>query len=176
MAFEFESGTHNYGLDNREASYKFFDSVFIWMTQEEFPNTDTEIESAEDLAVPVSKDNLTILSLAQSLAKSIHHEVPAQPGVGLHQREKLKTSGALCAGHLDARVAHQRHSRKEWRATHTLRWSNGLSATAYSSTVTALETAPTTILMADAGMPSTMVDVADDVDRGKATYPQPAVL
>jgi dienelactone hydrolase len=75
-----DPGTHNYGLDNREASYKFFDSVFhIDASPEEFPNTDTEVKSLEDLVVGLPKDNLTILSLAQSLAKSIHHEVPAQP-------------------------------------------------------------------------------------------------
>ncbi|MGB6110260.1 MAG: prolyl oligopeptidase family serine peptidase, partial [Acidobacteriaceae bacterium] len=35
-----DPGTHNYGLDNREASYKFFDSVFhIDASPEEFPNT-----------------------------------------------------------------------------------------------------------------------------------------
>ena len=165
-------GTHNYGLDNREASYKFFDSVFhIDASQEEFPNTDTEIESAEDLAVPVSKDNLTILSLAQSLAKSIHHEVPAQPTAewASTQREKLKQVVRYAPVTLThAWPISATHEKGVESHAYRFEFSNGLSATGILfRSVTALETAPTTILMADAGMPSTMVDVADDVDRGQ---------
>lgn len=167
-----DPGTHNYGLDNRQASYKFFDSVFhIDVSTEEFPNTDTEIESAEDLAVPVPKDNLTILSLAQSLAKSIHYEVPAQPNAqwASTQREQLKQ----VVRYAPVTLTHAwpiSATQEKGVESHVYRFefSNGLSATGIQfRSVTAPETAPTTILMADAGMPSTMVDVADDVDRGQ---------
>lgn len=165
-------GTHNYGLDNREASYKFFDSVFhIDASSDEFPNTETEIQSAEDLAVPVPKDNLTILSLAQSLAKAIHHEVPAQPGAewASSQRSELKHVVRYTPVTLThAWPISATHEKGVESHAYRFEFSNGLSATGILfRSVTAPETAPTTILIADAGMPSTMVDVADDVDRGQ---------
>jgi dienelactone hydrolase len=165
-------GTHNYGLENREASYKFFDSVFhIDASPDEFPNTDTEIETAEDLAVPLPTDNLTILSLAQSLAKSIHHEVPAQPSTewASSQRTKLKQVVRYAPVTLThAWPISATHEKGVESHAYRFEFSNGLSATGILfRSVTAPEAAPTTIVMADAGMPSTMVDVADDVDRGQ---------
>ncbi|MFZ0516463.1 MAG: hypothetical protein WB950_01055 [Acidobacteriaceae bacterium] len=167
-----DPGTHNYGLDNREASYKFFDSVFhIDASPEEFPNTDTEIEAAENLAVPLPKDNLTILSLAQSLAKSIHHEVPAQPSTewASSQRTKLKQVVRYASVTLThAWPISATHEKGVESHAYRFEFSNGLSATGILfRSVTAPEAASTTIVMADAGMPSTMVDVADDVDRGQ---------
>ncbi|MGB8479973.1 MAG: prolyl oligopeptidase family serine peptidase [Acidobacteriaceae bacterium] len=167
-----DPGTHNYGLDNREASYKFFDYAFhIDASPDEFPDTDTEIQSAEDLAVPVPKDNLTILTLAQSLAKSIHHEVPAQPSTewASTQREQLKQ----VVRYTPVTVTHAwpisaTHEKGVESHAYRFEFSNGLSATGILfRSVTAPENASTTILIADAGMPSTMVDVADDVDRGQ---------
>ncbi len=167
-----DPGTHNYGLNNREASYKFFDSVFhIDAPSEEFPDTDTEIETAEDLAVPVPKDNLTILSLGQSLAKSIHHEVPAQPNAqwAASQRAQLKK----VVRYSTVTVAHAwpisaTHEKGLESHAYRFEFSNGLSATGILfRSVTAPENAPTTILISDTEMPSTMVDVADDVDRGQ---------
>jgi dienelactone hydrolase len=165
-------GTHNYGLDNREASYKFFDSVFhIDASPEEFPNTATEIRSAEDLAVPLPKDNLTILSLAQSLVKPIHHEVPAPPSAewAASQRIKLKQVVRYTPVTLThAWPISATHEKGLESHAYRFEFNNGLSATGVLfRSVTAPETAPTTILIADAGMPSTMVDVADDVDRGQ---------
>jgi hypothetical protein len=167
-----DPGTHNYGLDNRQASYKFFDTVFhVDASPDEFPDTDTEIESAEDLAVPVPKDNLTILSLAQSLAKSIHHEIPAQPNAEWisTQRAKLKQVVRYAAITLThAWPISATHEKGVESHSYRFEFSNGLSATGILfRSVTDPETAPTTILIADAGMPSTMVDVADDVDRGQ---------
>ena len=165
-------GTHNYGLDNREASYKFFASVFhIDASPEEFPNTDTEIQSAEDLAVPVPKDNLTILSLAQSLAKSIHHEVPAQPST--EWASSQQTNLKQVVRYTPVTLTHAwpisaTHEKGVESHAYRFEFSNGLSATGILfRSVTAPETAATTILMADAGMPSTMVDVANDLDRGQ---------
>jgi hypothetical protein len=165
-------GTHNYGLDNRQASYKFFDSAFhIDASPDEFPDTATEIESAEDLAVPIPKDNLTILSLAQSLAKSIRHEPPAQITAdwASSQRTKLKKMVRYSSVTLDhAWPINATHEKGVESHAYRFEFSNGLSATGILfRSVTAPETAPTTILIADAGMPSTMVDVADDVDRGQ---------
>ncbi|MHB1935965.1 MAG: alpha/beta hydrolase family protein [Acidobacteriaceae bacterium] len=167
-----DPGTHNYGLDNREASYKFFDSVFhIDASPREFSNTDTEIETAEDLAVAVPRDNLTILSLAQSLAKSIHHEVPLPTSAewAASQRTQLKK----VARYSPVAVTHAwpisaTHEKGLESHAYRFEFSNGLSATGILfRSITSPENAPTTVLVSDAGMPSTMVDVANDVDRGQ---------
>ncbi|MGH9615352.1 MAG: alpha/beta hydrolase family protein [Acidobacteriaceae bacterium] len=165
-------GTHNYGLDNREASYKFFDSVFrIDASPEEFPDTEMEIESAEDLAIALPKDNLTILSLAQSLAKPIHHDVPAQPGTEWADsqrtllRKVVRYEPVTVTHAWDIGATHEKGLESHG---YRFEFSNGLSATGVLfRSVTAPETASTTILISDSGMPSTMVDVADDVDRGQ---------
>jgi dienelactone hydrolase len=165
-------GTHNYGLDNRQASYKFFDSAFhIDASPVEFPDTDTEVESAEDLAIAVPKDNLTILSLAQSLAKSIHHEVPARPSA--QWIESQRTLLKKVVRYAPVTITHAwdisaTHEKGVESHGYRFEFSNGLSATGVLfRSVTAPETAPTTILISDSGMASTMVDVADDVDRGQ---------
>jgi hypothetical protein len=138
---------------------------------EEFPDTDTQIESAEDLAVAVPKDNLTILSLAQSLAKSIHHEVPAQPSAQWASTERVQLKKVV--RYTPVTLTHAwpisaTHEKGVESHAYRFEFSNGLSATGILfRSVTAPETAATTILIADAGMPSTMVDVADDVDRGQ---------
>jgi dienelactone hydrolase len=167
-----DPGTHNYGLDNREASYKFFDSVFhLDASSEEFPDTAKEIESAEDLAVPVPKDNLTLLSLAQSLAKSIHHEVPAEPSAQWASTQQAQLRQVV--RYAPVTLTHAwpisaTHEKGVESHAYRFEFSNGLSATGILfRSVTAPENAPTTILISDAGMPSTMVDVADDVDRGQ---------
>lgn len=167
-----DPGTHNYGLDNREASYKFFDSVFhIDASPKEFPDTDTEVESAEDLAIAIPKDNLTILSLAQSLAKPIHHEVPAQPSTQWAESQravlkKIVRYHPVTVTH--AWTVSATHEKGVESHGYRFEFSNGLSATGVLfRSVTAPETAPTTILVSDSGMPSTMVDVANDVNRGQ---------
>ena len=167
-----DPGTHNYGLDSRQASYKFFDSAFqIDASPDELPNTDTDVLSLEDLVVGIPKDNLTILSLAQSLAKQIHHEVPAQPGAAWvdSQRTLLKKvvryapvtvthAWAISATHEKGLESH----------SYRFEFSNGLSATGVLfRSITDPETSPTTIMISDSGMPSTVVDVADAVDRGQ---------
>lgn len=167
-----DPGTHNYGLDNREASYKFFDSAFhLDASPVEFSDTDSDVESAEDLAIAVPKDNFTLISLAQSLAKSIHHQVPSQPDaqwVG-SQRTLLKK----VVRYAPVTVTHAwnisaTHEKGVESHSYRFEFSNGLSATGVLfRSVTVPETAPTTILISDSGMPTTMVDVADDVDRGQ---------
>ncbi len=167
-----DPGTHNYGLDNREASYKFFDSKFhIDASSEEFPNTDLEVKSLEDLVVGLPKDNLTILSLAQSLAKSIHHAVPAQSSAAwVNQQQTLLRNVVRYA---PVTVTHAwaisaTHEAGVESHSYRFEFSNGLSATGVLfRSVTVPENSPTTILISDAGMPSTMVDVADEVDRGQ---------
>lgn len=165
-------GTHNYGLENREASYKFFDSVFhIDATSTELPNTDLDVQSYEDLVVGVPKDNLTILSLAQSLAKPIHHEVPAQPTA-----EWVKSQRTLLeqvARYAPVKVTHawvinSTHEKGVESHSYRFEFSNGLGADGVLfQSVNAPKNAPTAIVIADGGMSGSPVDVANRVDRGQ---------
>jgi dienelactone hydrolase len=71
-------GTHNYQIDSREQSYRFFDRAFqLQASDKEDADTDTEVQSAADLAVGIPANNLTIVSLARQLGQAIHHEPPA---------------------------------------------------------------------------------------------------
>lgn len=69
-------GTHNYGQDNREAFYRLLhrhvldpDTDFLPM---EFPIEDSEIKTAEELAVPMPVENLTLHELAMKISASFH--------------------------------------------------------------------------------------------------------
>jgi dienelactone hydrolase len=169
-----DPGTHNYGLDNRQASYRFFDSVFqINASPIEDPDTDTEVRSYEDLVVGIPKDNLTILGLAQLLAKSIHHEIPAHAS-----RQWAEAQRALLCEvtrYAPATVTHAwpinaTHERGIESHSYRFEFSNGLSATGVLlRSITARENAQTTILISDHGMASTdiVLTAAEDVNRGR---------
>ncbi|MHB1960025.1 MAG: alpha/beta hydrolase family protein [Acidobacteriaceae bacterium] len=167
-----DPGTHNYGIDNREASYKFFDSAFhLDVSAKEYADTDSEVRSYSDLVVGLPKDNLTILGLAQSFAKEIHHEVPAQHGTQWAESQqtllrKVVRYTPVTVGH--AWPISATHEKGLESRAYRFEFSNGLSATGVLFRAISIpETAPTTILMSDLGMSSTMVDVANDVDRGQ---------
>ena len=167
-----DPGTHNYQIDSREASYKFFDSAFhLNVSNKEDPDTDGEVRSSEELEVGLPQDNLTILSLAQSFAKSIHHEAPAHPDkawIG-QQRDRLRE----VARYTPVTVAHAwlvnaSHEAKVESHGYRFEFSNGLSATGVLfRSISAPEDAPITVLISDLGMKSTVDDVANDISRGQ---------
>jgi dienelactone hydrolase len=167
-----DPGTHNYQIDSREASYAFFDRVFhLDASAKEDSDTDTEVRSSSELVVGLPKDNLTILGLAQSFAKSLHHEVPEHPGTEWvkSERDRLRE----VARYTPVTVSHAwlvnaTHESKVESHGYRFEFSNGLSATGVLfSSVNAPETAPTTILISDLGMASTVSEVGNDVSRGQ---------
>jgi hypothetical protein len=167
-----DPGTHNYQIDSREASYQFFDSVFhIDAPGKEYADTDTEVRSYSDLVVGLPDDNLTILGLAQSFAKSIHHEVPPQRDAQWFQsqRDRLRE----VARYTPVRVTHAwlinaTHQSKVESHSYRFEFSNGLSATGVLfRSVNAPEAAATTVLVSDLGMASTVDEVGNDVSRGQ---------
>jgi dienelactone hydrolase len=168
-----DPGTHNYWIDNRQASYKFFDSAFHLdnVSAKEDPDTDAEVRSYEDLVVGIPKDNLTILGLAQLFAKSIHHTVPAEHGAqwAQPQRDLLrKVVRYTPVTVTDAWPINATHEKDMETSSYRFEFSNGLSATGVLfRSVNVPEAAPTTIVLADKGISSTLVDVANNVDRGQ---------
>jgi len=74
----FVPGVHNYQLDNRTQAYRFFTEHFHLPVAENEIFSDSEIRNAQQLAIGVPADNLTILGLAKQLAAKITREpVPA---------------------------------------------------------------------------------------------------
>lgn len=165
-------GTHNYQIDSRETSYQFWDSVFhINASAKEDADTDAEVQTSSDLMVGLPKDNLTILSLAQSFAKSIHHEAPVSPSAAWvqSQRDRLREVvryNPVSVTH--AWLMNATHESKVESHAYRFKFSNGLSATGVLfRSLNAPETGGTTILVADSGMPSTVSEVGNDVSRGQ---------
>src|SRR5882757_10032091 len=150
----------------------FFESVFhLDAPAKEYADTDTEVRSYSDLVVGLPDDNLTILGLARSFAKSIHHEVPQQPGAQWiqSQRDRLRE----VARYTPVKVSHAwlinaTHESKVESHSYRFEFSNGLSATGVLfRSVNAPETAATTVLISDLGMASTVDEVGNDVSRGQ---------
>ena len=74
----FDPGTHNYQLDNREQAYRFFTEHFHLPVAESEIFSDGEIRTAQELTIGVPADNLTILGLARKLVSQIKREpIPA---------------------------------------------------------------------------------------------------
>lgn len=75
-AFQFyeniDPGHHNYGRDNREQSYRFFDTYFHHPESDREISIDSQIKTYRQLEVGLPADNLTILGLARKLAGNIH--------------------------------------------------------------------------------------------------------
>src|SRR5579859_254760 len=66
-----DPGTHNYQLDNRQQSYRFFTKVFDLPPLDREVAVDREINTYDELAAGLPKDNLTILGLAKERARAI---------------------------------------------------------------------------------------------------------
>lgn len=67
-------GVHNYQLDNRVHAYQFFTRHFHMPVADTEIFSDSEIHTAEELAIGVPPNNQTILGLAREIASQIHHE------------------------------------------------------------------------------------------------------
>jgi hypothetical protein len=167
-----DPGTHNYEIDNRQQSYEFFDSVFhIDVSAKEDIDTDAEVRSYDDLVVGLPKNNQTILGLARSFAKSIHHDAPTQAdSTWQHsQRDRLRE----VVRYIPVTVSHAwvinaTHEQGVESHSYCFQFSNGLSATGILfRSLSAAEHPATTVLLSDGGMPTTIDDVGNHVDRGQ---------
>jgi dienelactone hydrolase len=170
----FDPGTHNYQVDNRQQAYAFFaDQFHLTAAAQEIPS-DGEIHTAGELAGDLPKDNLTVAGLARRLAEQLPR--PAIPAPGRErdawaksERDRLKSTIRLSSAKLD----------NAWRLVSTRKpglhsyayrfdFSNGLSATGIlvAGSETSAE-APVTIVISDNGYKATAANVADRVNRGE---------
>lgn len=170
----FDPGTHNYQRDNREQAYGFFAREFHLPSAEPEILSDDEVRTAQELAVDLPADNLTILNLSRKLAVGIN-------------REPVPTDA-------DARGAWVRSSREELKSvlryqpvstvqalreanglgidfgylSYQFGFSNGLSATGVSLQETsAPQHQPAIIVLNDSGYQRAAQAVSEHVDRGE---------
>ena len=151
---------HNYQLDNRLQSYRFFAKHFGLPAVEAESPADAEIKTPEELAVGLPEQNLTILKLARRIADRAPAEKPAD---GLERVIRYQP----------ARVA------RPWIFTNTKRkgletisyrfeLDNGLSASAlWLKAMSAPERGPATIILNDAGRKAAAQEVCSRVNRGE---------
>src|SRR5262245_1392165 len=91
-----DPGTHNYQLDNRLQTYRFFSQHFkLPLVEKEIPS-DAEIKSYDELVVGLPPHNLTILGLARKFADQIGRQPMSADAAGettwaSSERARLKT-------------------------------------------------------------------------------------
>jgi dienelactone hydrolase len=168
-----DPGTHNYQLDNRQQSYRFFGKHFrVSGDSEEIPS-DSEVKSYEELVVGLPEDNLTILGLARKLAGMLSRPpIPsgsARQSWAAGERSKLKT----IVRHKPVRI------KRAWVVGVTknkgvesksmlFEMDNGLSANAaWIKSVKSASNVPSTIILNDKGKQASAASVSDRVNRGE---------
>ena len=177
----FDPGTHNYQLDNREQAYRFFTEHFHLPVAESEIFSDGEIRTAQELTIGVPADNLTILGLARKLVRQIKREpIPADGAQRsswiASERGKLKSVirytpvSALRV----LRMNNGRGTDLDGRGvsfqflSYRFDLSNGLSATGiWFKENAAPQNAPPTIVLNDKGYNAAGEAVSEHVDHGE---------
>ncbi len=154
-----DPGDHNYQLDNRRQSYRFFTTHFrLPVTDAEIP-VDAEVKSAAELTVGLPIDNLTILGLARKLADRPARSYP--PDLARTVRyQPVTLSQAWALNNSKSKGLETR----SWRFD----FSNGLSATAvWLKAIEAPANSPATLLLNDQGKKASPPEASDRVNRGE---------
>ena len=168
-----DPGTHNYELDNRQQSYRFFSRHFGLPVQADEVAVDGEVKTAQELKLGIPGDNLTILALARKLAGEIEHESP--PGnperrrawIG-RKRQRLQE----LVRYRSQRVEHpwgvaNTKKRGLESVSYRLQFDNHLSASAiWLKEIASPPDAPATIVLHDRGYAAAASKVADLLNQG----------
>jgi hypothetical protein len=170
-------GVHNYQLDNRIQAYRFFTEHFHLPVAEDEIFSDGEIRSAQELAVGVPADNLTILGLAKKLAAKITREpIPAASAERnawiRSEREKLKSVVRYKPVSM-SRASRMTNSKGMGFQTLSYRFdfSNGLSATGiWFKQADSPPDEPIAIVLNDKGYKASGQAVFDHLTRGHEVF------
>ncbi len=174
-----DPGTHNYHLENRVETYRFFSKQFgLSPIESEIP-AGAELKSYEELVVGLPADNLTILGLARQMAKAITREpIPSEPAAQAawagSKRQKLRNVLRYRPLTLD----------RVWTLANTK--NKGVETLSYLFEMTDSETkggltangvwlkaiespgnAPLTVILNDKGKKDAGAEVSDRVNRGE---------
>ncbi len=168
-----DPGTHNYELDNRQQSYRFFSRHFGLPVQAEEIPVDGEVKTAQELKLGIPEDNLTILALARKLAGKIEHENP--PG-NLERRRawagRKRQRLRELVRYVRQRVEHpwgvaNTKQRGLESVSYRLQFDNDLSAsTIWLRSIASPADAPATIILHDRGYAAAASQVAELLNQG----------
>ncbi len=169
----FDPGVHNYQLDNRTQAYRFFTEHFHLPVAENEIFSDSEIRDAQELAIGVPADNLTILSLAKKLAGKIDREPMPAPGTGRDvwtqsKRKKLQSVVRYKPASI-SQAFRMTNSKGQDFETLSYRFdlSNGLSTTGmWFKQDNSPQVEPVTIVLNDKGYKAAGQDVFDQLSSG----------
>ena len=181
--FQFHQNTdisaHNYGLDNREAAYRFFDRYFdLRASSEELP-VGEDVKSYDELHIELPKDNLTILGLARNLSKELTRQaIPRAPvaRAAWATADRAKLENVLRYSPVSVTEAwpefNANHNQLE-SISYRFELDNGLSATGvWMKEVSTEPDAPLTIVLNDGGKKASAdqrwdrsLEVGDRLDR-----------
>ena len=166
----YDPGTHNYERDNRQSLYRFLNSAFgLQAPPTEDGDTDQEIRSSDDLMVGLPKDNLTILGLARSLARS-NHKTADTASAPSSQRDRLRSTVRYHPAKVArAWVLNSLDTPKVEAHAYRFDFDNGLSATGVLfRSVGAAGDAPPVILIRDEGMEGAAEQITSLVSAGRS--------
>ena len=158
-----DPGTHNYQLDNRLESYRFFTQQFGLPSITNEDGVASELKSYDQLAVGLPKDNLTLLSLAQKLGGEIQRQAPTAS-----DRAKLQETVRYAPVDIK-QVWTVGITKNHGVASESLLFemSNGLTANGiWVRAIDAREDAPVTIVLNDGDKDSSAAAVSEIVNRG----------
>jgi hypothetical protein len=169
-----EPGTHNYEVDNRQQSYRFFSQHFgLPITTSEIP-VEGQLHTPEQLAVGLPTNNLTILGLARKLAREIKRDSAPEDARARAQwaaatRLRLK---ALLRYHPPAVVHPWMLGNTKAHGLETLSYrfelSDGLSAAGvWLKAATTPPNAPAIVVLDDRGKRAAADAVAAALNRGE---------
>lgn len=158
-----DPGDHNYQLDNRLASYRFFARHFRLPDVPGEADVGAEVKSREELAAGLPSDNLTILSLARRLAAQNRRAAASGPEdlrrLVRYQPVRVEHAWALASSH------HKGLTSQSYRFD----FSNGLSATGVwlAASHASSPRSPVTVVLHDAGRTAAHVEISERLNRGE---------
>ena len=175
-----DPATHNYQLDNRLASYRFFSRQFGLAPIENEDGVAPEIKSYDELVVGLPKDNLTILGLARKLGgeitrPSIPSEASARAAWVATQRETLQRVVRYKPLDLERlwRVANTKEKDVE-TVSYLFQMKDGqkdglpANGVWLRSIQQSSDSAPVTLVLSDKGKETASEVVSDRVNRGES--------
>ncbi len=169
-----DPSTHNYFLDNRLQSYRFFSRHFnLSIIEHEIP-VGAEIKSYEELVVGLPEDNLTILGLARQFGRKIKRESQPKDTSANSFRITSKRSQLKKVVRYQPQAVEQVWpvANKKDKGLESLSYrfelDNGLSATGvWLKAIESSDDTPITIVLHDQGKKAASHEVAERVNRGE---------
>jgi dienelactone hydrolase len=172
---------HNYGADNRQQAYAFFDENFGLHESDREIAVGENLKTYDELATGIPENNLTILALARKFAQNITREpIPADAGGrsawAASQRQKLRELVRFHPVSVEQAwpITDTMHNQLE-SVSFRFHMSNGLGATGvWMKDMRTPDGDPLTIVLNDKGKEAEaqksweqVPAIADRIDRGE---------